>query len=327
MWCPKCKLEYQDGITICADCGTELVESIALPDGVDICELMDEAMLDEVMDFLAYSGIKEMAKEPLDDNDGFRLVVDKKEAKKAERLFKGYMMAKAEEKENEEADLVENAVEENTTTEETFTDASSLEEEFEESDKNAANEEEVGRFALDDEELRVNPLLVDEIDENSSDLLHTKDKKEFVKMSDRYKDILFSGITFIVFGVIGFVYLVLCKEGIIPMSYTDFVLYVLVGMFAIFLVIGVVSIAKAFGLKKKIPAEEKRMEEINTWLEENITSETLDGWKDASVSDMENDLILSAHICTALMKEFPEENVSFLSFLADAFYEEKFVEE
>ena len=71
MWCPKCKLEYQDGITICADCGTELVESIALPEGVDICELMDEDMLDEVMEFLTYSGIKEMAKEPLDDNEEY----------------------------------------------------------------------------------------------------------------------------------------------------------------------------------------------------------------------------------------------------------------
>ena len=29
MWCPKCKTEYRDGITECADCGTQLVEGSA----------------------------------------------------------------------------------------------------------------------------------------------------------------------------------------------------------------------------------------------------------------------------------------------------------
>ena len=27
-WCPKCRNEYVEGITICADCGSELVETL-----------------------------------------------------------------------------------------------------------------------------------------------------------------------------------------------------------------------------------------------------------------------------------------------------------
>lgn len=27
-WCPKCKNEYYEGVTVCADCGTELVDSL-----------------------------------------------------------------------------------------------------------------------------------------------------------------------------------------------------------------------------------------------------------------------------------------------------------
>ena len=27
-WCPKCKCEYVEGVTICADCGCELVDKL-----------------------------------------------------------------------------------------------------------------------------------------------------------------------------------------------------------------------------------------------------------------------------------------------------------
>lgn len=28
LWCPKCKNEYKEGITVCADCGCDLVDSL-----------------------------------------------------------------------------------------------------------------------------------------------------------------------------------------------------------------------------------------------------------------------------------------------------------
>lgn len=42
-WCPKCKNEYVEGITICADCGSELVETLPPEtDGADVAGVMEE---------------------------------------------------------------------------------------------------------------------------------------------------------------------------------------------------------------------------------------------------------------------------------------------
>ena len=52
--CPKCKTEYRDGITECADCGTKLVERDELSDNVNVCEINDEASADEILEYLPY---------------------------------------------------------------------------------------------------------------------------------------------------------------------------------------------------------------------------------------------------------------------------------
>lgn len=46
-WCPKCKNEYVEGITVCADCGTELVDSLEESPKEDLTDA--EAMLEEII--------------------------------------------------------------------------------------------------------------------------------------------------------------------------------------------------------------------------------------------------------------------------------------
>lgn len=48
MWCPKCKNEYVVGITTCADCGVELVDSLeAYEEMLAAKQAMAEALVDE----------------------------------------------------------------------------------------------------------------------------------------------------------------------------------------------------------------------------------------------------------------------------------------
>lgn len=41
-WCPKCKNEYVEGIRVCSDCGSELVDALEEPDEPVNCELPEE---------------------------------------------------------------------------------------------------------------------------------------------------------------------------------------------------------------------------------------------------------------------------------------------
>lgn len=43
MWCPKCKNEYVEGITTCADCGVELVDSLEAYESMQKKDMSEEA--------------------------------------------------------------------------------------------------------------------------------------------------------------------------------------------------------------------------------------------------------------------------------------------
>ena len=210
MWCPKCKAEYRKGITICAECGTELVEK-----------------LDE-------------------END------------------KEY------------------------------------------------TEEDVSPIMEDDTEM-------DE-DTDGRSLLHTA-SKSYVKKADQYKDMVFSGISFLIFGLLGAVYLTLCKMEVIPISYNLFVFIGISAMFAIFIIIGITSLVKAGKIKTQIPDEEKKTKEIMNWLSKNIQKESIDKWKDTTVSDVENDLLITERIANELIKQYPELDKSYLEMMADEYFD------
>lgn len=53
-WCPVCKCEYVDGVTTCADCGSELVDRLPAktPDGAENRFDMEEAAMADNADFM-----------------------------------------------------------------------------------------------------------------------------------------------------------------------------------------------------------------------------------------------------------------------------------
>ena len=284
MWCPKCKTEYRDGITECADCGAKLVERDELSDNVNVCEINDEASADEILEYLQYSGVKTAAKEEDSENQSEQ---------------------EAEAGDTEDEELVEKD--------------DAMEEDSEVDDA----KEDIENMDDDDDNL----LVSDKIMEDTSELLLTSDKKEYVKKADEYRDMKYSGITFIVFGIIGLIYLALCKLEVLPITYNNVIFVIIVILFVIFVISGIVSIHKAGKIKLLISEEEAKTKEIKEWLDQNLTQDMIDGWLDSQVTDMENDLILTARIKKMLEKEFDDQSEEYIEMIADEYFEEHFMEE
>ncbi len=329
MWCPKCKMEYREGITVCADCGTELVEE--LENLVDVCEIKGEEPANEMMEFLKYSGIEKLKKEWVEETERFRILVDTRDVQKAEKLVHGYLLGKAEEQQagqlqqsREELDgvneaegyLAEDGMDADADGEPvTAEQGADAEEGSAPMEGQAGTASDAGKEALFDEK----------VEEETVELLYHREGKEFVKKSEKYKDVKFSGYTLILFGILGGVYLALTQLKVIPLSYDMLILCILGLLFAGFLVAGVVSLVKAGRIKKEIPAEEEEMEAINQWMEEEITEEKLAGWRDESVSDMENDLLVTAKFHRYVGEQFPEKDEGMIEKLVDDFYESHFM--
>ncbi len=273
MWCPVCKTEYQKGITICAECGSVLVEGTEddfLITG--LCELKDEEAAAKLLEYLQFSGITN-AKEK--EEDGVYIItVPQSQAKQAEKLMRGFMIAQQDEQDKEALGAGNDS-----------------------SGEKGSNETPEG------------------ILNNSS--------KTYTKKADEYKDTRTSGITFVIFGLIGIAYLVLCKLEILPLTYNDIVLVLLLCMFAFFIANGVASVIKSGKIKGQISEEEALTKEIKLWLDENITGEIVGSWKDTNVPDEENELIVISKIGEMLSGYYTQLDTSYLEMIADEYFNEK----
>lgn len=346
MWCPNCKLEYRKGIQVCAECGAELVEGTAADFyTVDICEFKDEAVADRFLEYLNYSGLEQAKKVEKEGEKGIYIVtVPEKQQKKAEKLFRGFVLAMEEEKMAqelqsqaandpagdtdvlEEAEMTEEMTEENPDETASEDDEDEVEYDWDAEEQEKASEEDVFDRDSEVQKQADNLLLSDEVDEDTKDLLYTV-AESYTTKEEEYKDLKFSGITFVLFSILGGIFLTLCQLEILPIRYEKFVFIAIALVFVIFLVIGVVSFIKASKVKLEIPAEQNKTDEIFQWLSEELTQEIMDGWRDEEVTDVENDLLITSHIRASLIKKYSGESVAYLEYIADKYYNEQYLTE
>lgn len=102
-WCPKCKSEYREGFTVCADCGCELVEEEQLDEKVSLT-FGDKDHIKALDVFLKNNQIQGVEVRQ-DDRDGlYELLVDRRSKQKALGAMQVFMIQetrKAEESKKE----------------------------------------------------------------------------------------------------------------------------------------------------------------------------------------------------------------------------------
>lgn len=90
-WCPKCKSEYREGFTVCADCGCELVEEEQMEEQVTLT-FGDEDQMRSLEAFLKSNQILGVELKR-DERDGLcELLVDKRSKQKAVGLMQVFLV-------------------------------------------------------------------------------------------------------------------------------------------------------------------------------------------------------------------------------------------
>lgn len=268
-WCPKCKNEYVDGIAVCAECGVDLVENLDEYEANDeyVTFLTDaETSNAEILSkVLLYLQISGVESASLADSDD-------NEAETCIILAESqYEYAK---------DLLMR-----------FSAAKNYPDEI---DWNTLEKE------IDEQ---MNEIESEEANQMFSDL-RTEASSVYVKKKDKYSDLLFSGYSFLVFAVAGFVFAALCFFDVLNFG-NNFSLLIMCIVFAIFVAIGISSLVRAKKIKNLVSEEEKVSSEVMEWIQENITDDYINSLYDESLSDEDNYFTIHQTLCNRVIEQFP----------------------
>ncbi len=280
-WCPKCKNEYREGVTVCPDCEIELVDELVEeeeindrePKPVIFMEPADEEVGEKVVNYLRLNGVVSGA--VIQDADKLNVIVADLELDTCEQLFPGLVVG-------EEVSI-----------DRLYELVPDLEDQFDEIENEQAE--------MEFSELRSEASTV------------------YVKKRDKYADLKFSGFSFIGFGVIGIGIVVLNMLGIINL-FNVYSMIVMSLVFVVFFIIGFATLHRASKVKESVAVEDEFTKELEDWIKENLSDELIDEWYDDTKEDQENYFEIHDKLCSTIKMEFPNIHPSYIEELAEERY-------
>ncbi|MDD5934862.1 MAG: hypothetical protein PUC65_04735 [Clostridiales bacterium] len=315
-WCPKCKTEYKKGVIVCVDCGSELVdEQPEMYEYSKLCTLEKEEVAKKLIKYFEFSNIYSHYNYE-EAELGYVVYVRDDEMKQAKKAFHAFYTVEAEHMIQEEAKTC-NAKEDSK--DDSSTDEFENEAEIDTSD--AADS------AMSDD--------LDGISEEEVEMLkdHAKVSKiiyggsPYEKKSDKLKDLKSTAATFFLFSIAGIIVVGLNMLGVINFIGGTLQYCLLIALFIGFFVIGINSLQRMKKVSQEAVIEEENTKKITEWLNSHITEETLNEFKDSSLSNEANFIHVMEGIKQLVIKEFGTLDDSYLDYITEEFYNEKFGEE
>lgn len=309
-WCPKCKVEYQEGYTECTDCKSKLVES--LEEGVvfePFFQAVDKKLAEKLAKFFDYSELKcELRYD--EAAELYIVAIPPKTEKQAKKLYQAFYYVEAER-------LAKEAPAGKVQEEDT---AAGTEEDNQDSETGEAYDD---NMAEDDSSAEASDY-EEEIPDDDVPVYAKREDAVYIMKADQYKDLSGTVWIFLVFGLAGVVFVLLNITGILSV-FNGWLPNTVMGiLFILFIYVALSTNKKARKVQSEIEAEKKLTEEINDWLKANVTKSFLSSIHDDAISEESNFIKMTDMIKEMLLKEFGTQNLAYLDRLIDEYYDSNF---
>ena len=313
-WCPVCKEEYKDGITVCPECSTALVASLEeakKSDYQDLITFADEALVKKFTEYLQYSKIDANYRKDK-ENGEFIISVLKKDVIKAKKHFAAFYS-------------VESA------------NALSRNQDGYHAAKEIPSEDTDDELSWDRSETTSDEETY-ENDTSSEDVAEKKcscsgNTGSYVPMAEKVSDLFSTLVVFSIFGAIGLAALILELIGVTHFMNT-MMMIMLIAIVCIGIPIVLVTTYKSYIKTKALTAEEEKLTaSLTEWMESVFTKEAVHRMlyslrvNAPGLPEEQLYIMLSQAMKKRVCDQFGEIDEAYLDYIVDSFYDTHFSEE